>query len=402
MSDDLGPDLDFDSLLRGRGDELAPPPGAWEAIRRRGRRRRRMKSALAGAVSLVVVGAAAPALVSLHKSSSDQKLQVAAARQSDTPDSLDGGEGDLVVHPALSLLVPASVSFVTQSEGWVTGGLEVPGGTVVGGLARTTDGGTTWSIETPRPAPQGTVRFADADQGFSFGADYQSTDDGGLTWHTLPSPGYIADLETAHGVVWALVRSCARCARLRLFQATLTSPQLVRVSSVKPVDSYDATLTLRGHAIYVTGGKDLWATDDDGYSWRHETNPCLGESQAFAAWSQNGLAAECTPVRGIGSLFESVDSGRHWTNIANLPHVRAAVGTLSAGTADDLLVTTGLGAPYLTYVHGHRWTRADVPGIVTFAAYISPSHIVGVTSDTSPAFVTSYDSGRTWSEVPYR
>jgi hypothetical protein len=105
---------------------------------------------------------------------------------------------------------------------------------------------------------------------------------------------------------------------------------------------------------------------------------------------------------GVGSIFESVDAGRDWTNIANVPHVRAAVGTLSAGTANDLLVTTGLGAPYVTHVHGHRWNRADVPGIVTFAAYISDSHIVGLTSGTLPAFVTSYDGGRTWSETPYR
>jgi photosystem II stability/assembly factor-like uncharacterized protein len=397
----MSDDVDFESLLSGRGDELAPPPGTWAAISRRGRRRRRVKTALAAASGVAVVAVLVPVLISVHHSSSEQKLQVAATRQSDSPNALGTAADSPVVHPALSLLVPASVTFVTQSEGWVTGGLEVPGGTVAGGLGRTTNGGVSWTIEAPHPAPEGTVRFADADQGFSFGSAYQSTDDGGLTWQTLPSPGYIADLETSNGVVWALARSCARCERLRLFQATLTSPQLVRVAAVKPIDSYDATLTLRDHAIYATGGKDLWATNDDGYSWRHETNPCLGDSQAFAAWSATGLAAECTPVRGIGSLFETVDSGRHWTNIANVPHVRAAVGTLSAGTADNLLVTTGLGAPFITHVHGHRWTRAAVPGAVTFAAYISDSHIVGLTSGALPAFVTSYDSGRTWSETAY-
>jgi photosystem II stability/assembly factor-like uncharacterized protein len=401
MNDDFDPELEFASLLRGRGDELAPPPGAWEAISRRGRRRRRMKTVLATAAGVAVIAGATPALISIHHASSDQKLQVAAPVQSDSPNALGTADGDLVVHPALSLLVPTSVTFVTQTEGWVTGGLEVPGGTVAGGLGHTADGGATWSIEVAHPAPQGTVRFADADQGFSFGSTYQSTNDGGLTWQTLTSPGYIADLETSNGVVWALVRSCAWCQRLRLFQATLTAPQLVRVSAVKPIDSYDAALTLRGHAIYVTGGKDMWASNDDGYSWRHETNPCLGDSQAFSAWSETGLAAECTPVRGIGSIFESVDSGRHWTNIANVPHVRAAVGTLSAGTANDLLVTTGLGAPYITHVHGHRWSRADVPGAVSFAAYISDTHIVGLTSGMLPAFVTSDDGGRTWSETPY-
>ncbi|HVW80131.1 MAG TPA: hypothetical protein VHB69_04225 [Mycobacteriales bacterium] len=398
----MNDDLDFDALLRGRGDELAPPPGAWEAISRRGRRRRRMKTMLAGAAVVAVVGALTPVAVSIHHSSTDQRLQVAAPVQSGSPNALGITADSPVVHPSLSLLVPSSLSFVTQTEGWVTGGLEVVGGTVAGGLARTTDGGLTWSIETPHPAPQGVVRFADADQGYSFGSAYQATNDGGLTWQTLPSPGFIADLETSNGVIWALVRSCARCERLRLFQATLTAPQLVRVPRVKPIDSYDATLTLRGHAIYVSGGKDFWASNDDGYSWRHETNPCLGGGQAFAAWSASGLAAECTPVRGVGSLFETVDAGRHWTDIANLPRVRAAVGTLSAGSANHLLVTTGLGAPYLTYSHGHRWLPADIRGVVSFAAYISSSHIVGVTSGMAPGFVSSDDGGRTWIETPYR
>lgn len=401
MTEDRGPELDFDRLLRGRGDNLPAPAGTWESIARRGRRRRRAKTLLAAAAGVTVIAGLTPAVLALEHSSSDQKLQVAAPRHSDSPDAF-GSIADPVVHPALSLLVPTSVTFVSQTDGWVSGALEVPGGTVAGGLGRTSDGGATWSIEVPHPAPEGTVRFADSTQGFSFGSEYQSTNDGGLTWQDLPSPGFITDLETSHGVVWALVRTCAICERLRLYQATLTAPKLVEVAAVKPVGSYDAALTLRGHAIYVTGGKDIWATTDDGYSWRHEANPCRGGSQAFAAWSATGLAAECTPARGVGSIFETLDAGRDWTDIANVPHVRAAVGTLSAGSPDDLLITTGLGAPYVSHVHGYRWRRADVAGDVTFAAYISNRHIVGLTDGLLPAFVSSIDSGRTWTTTPYR
>ena len=395
MKEDFG----FDQLLRGRGDMLPPPAGAWESIERRGRRRRRIKSLLAVAAGVCVIAGGTPAILAMQHSG-NQQLQVAGPQHSDSPDAAGAGL-DPVVHPALSLLEPTSVTFVTQTEGWVTGNLAVPGGTVTGGLGRTTDGGASWTIEVPEPAPTGTVRFADADQGFSFGSAYELTNDGGLTWQALDSPGYIADLETSNGVVWALVRSCAWCERLQLFQATLTSPKLVRVAAVKPIGSYDAALTLRGHAIYVTGGKDMWATTDDGYSWRHAANPCAGDGQAFAAWSATGLAAECTPVRGVGSLFETMDAGRHWANIANVPHVRAAVGTLSAGSPNDLLITTGLGAPYITHAHGHRWARAAVDGAVTFAAYISRQHIVGVTSGAAPAFVSSQNSGRTWTATAF-
>jgi photosystem II stability/assembly factor-like uncharacterized protein len=397
----MNDEFDFESLLRGRDDELPPRADAWESIARRGRRRRRIKTSFAAAAGLCLIAGATPAILAAQHSGSEQRLQVAAPQHSNSPDSVGAGLDNPVVHPALSMLQPASVTFVTQGEGWVTGDLRVPGGTVAGGLARTTNAGATWSIEVPRPAPQGTVRFADFDQGFSFGSEYQLTDDGGLTWRELPSPGYIADLETSNGVVWALVRSCALCERLRLFQATLTAPTLVRVAAVKPIGNDDAALTLHGHAIYVTGGKDMWATTDDGYSWRHEANPCDGGDQAFSAWSTRGLAAECTPARGVGSLFESLDAGRDWTDIANVPHVQAAVGTLSAGSPDDLIITTGTGAPYVTHHHGHRWIRGDVAGAVTFASYISDRHIVGVTGGAEPAFVTSLDNGRTWTQTPF-
>jgi len=306
------------------------------------------------------------------------------------------------VRPSLDRLVPRSVSFVTQYEGWVSGELKVRGGTVAGGLAHTITAGATWAVQAPSPTPEGAVRFADSKQGLSFGETYQVTNDGGQTWQSVPSPGYIADLETEGGVVWALVRSCGHCDGLRLYQATLVNPNLVRVSSVKPIGAYDAAITLHGHAIYVTGGDDMWASTNDGYSWSKPVNPCGGGGQAFATWSEKGLAAECTPTRGVGSLFESLDAGRHWTNIANVPHVRADVGTLSAGSPDDLLITTGSGAPFVSHHHGNHWARAEVDGAVVLAAYISNSHIVGLTAGRLPAFVTSFDSGRTWTETPFR
>jgi photosystem II stability/assembly factor-like uncharacterized protein len=399
MNDD---EYDLAPLLHGRGDHLPAPAGTWESIVRRGRRRRRAKALLAGTAVVALVAGATPAVLAVMHSSDKARLQVAASRNASPAAPLSAGPMEPAVRPTLARLVPTSVSFVTQTEGWATGVLQVSGGTVAGGLARTTDGGRSWAIEIANPAPQGTVRFADSQQGYSFGTTYQETKDGGRSWHELVSPGYIADLETFHGVIWALVRSCARCDGLRLFQATLTSPKLVRVKAVKPVGSYDAALTLRGHSIFVTGGNSMWATTDDGFSWRHLHNPCGGGSQAFAAWSETGVAAECTPARGVGSLFESLDAGRHWTNIANVPAVRATVGTLSAGSPDDLLITNGTAAPFVTHHHGHSWKQADVPGAVIFAAYINNRHIVGVTGGELPAFVASEDRGTTWFETGFR
>jgi photosystem II stability/assembly factor-like uncharacterized protein len=397
MNDD---DVDLGPLLRGRGEPLPAPEGTWESIVRRGQRRRRAKAGLAMAAGVVIVAGATPAILTIHHSSSNQHLQVADAQRSYR--AMDPSVETPVTKPSLARLAPTSVSFVSPTEGWVSGDLRVLDGTVAGGLARTDNSGTSWSIVAGRPEPQGTVRFADAAHGFSFGTTYQSTHDGGLTWQSLPSPGYIADLETGNGVIWALVRSCVRCDGLRLFQATVTSPDLVRVSAVKPIANHDAALTLHDHAIYVTGGDTMWATTNDGYSWRHEHNPCDDGGQAFSAWTETGLAAECTPVRGVGSLFESLDAGRHWTDIANVPHVQASVGSLSAGTPDDLILTTGIGAPFVSHHHGNHWRRAPVDGDVTFAAFISGQHVVAITDGTQPAFVASDNGGRTWFETPFR
>jgi photosystem II stability/assembly factor-like uncharacterized protein len=398
---DEGPD--FDRLLRGKGEVLAPPAGTWASIARRARRRRREKGLLAGLAGVVLVAGATPAVLAVRGASDDQRLQVAQSPpHSDATAPLGGEETDPIVRPSLQRLVPSSLSFVSSSQGWVTGALRVRGGTVAGGLARTTDAGTTWSIEAATPPPQGAVRFADEMQGLSFGEQYQVTYDGGVVWRTLPAPGYIADLETANGVIWALVRSCVRCEKLRLFQATLTSPTLVRVAAVRPIANVDPAITLRGHAVYVTGGEDMWASVNDGFSWSHPDNPCRGGNQAFAAWSETGIAAQCTPPRGVGSLFQSMDAGTHWTNIANVPDVRAGVGTLAAASPDELLITTGAGAPFVSHHHGNRWTRADVGGPVTYAAYVSRSRIVGITGGRVPAFVSSDDNGRTWVRTPFR
>ncbi len=399
----MNDDVDFGQLLRGRGEELDPPSGTWAAIATRARRRKQVKGLLAAAAGVVVIAGATPAVLAVRGSSDNQRLQVqASVPHGDATTTLGDHEANPVVHPSLDRLVPTTVSFVSQYEGWVSGELKVHGGTVAGGLAHTITGGATWSIQAPNPAPQGTVRFADPKQGLSFGDLYQVTNDAGATWQTIPAPGYITDLETANGVIWALVRSCAHCDGLRLFQATLTAPQLVRVSAVKPIGSYDATITLHGHAIYVTGGDDMWASTNDGFSWQHPDNPCGGGSQSFAAWSDNGLAAECTPNRGLGSIFESIDAGRDWTNIADVPDVQAGVGTLSAGSPDELLVTSAKGTSFVSHHHGNRWVRADLDGTVLLAAYISRSHVVGLTGGRTPTFISSFDSGRTWTQTPLR
>jgi photosystem II stability/assembly factor-like uncharacterized protein len=295
------------------------------------------------------------------------------------------------------------VSFDAPGDGWVSGALNVDGGQIDGGLGQTTDGGQTWTPVLSQPAPVGLVRMARDGIGFSFGTGYQVTRDGGQTWRSLPSPGYIEDIETREGSVWALVKSCVSCAGPRLFTATLADPTLHEVTDVPPVGAFDSAVMVAGNSIFVTGGKSLWRSLDLGKTWRRGVNPCAGQPQSFATWSSIGLAAECTPVRGVGSLLESTDGGLQWDNVANIPAgVRAGPATLSAGTHNNLLVTTGNSTPWVTTTAGHDWHRAAWNiGPVTYAAYIGDNSIVGLRGGPYPAFVSSQDAGGTWAAWPF-
>jgi photosystem II stability/assembly factor-like uncharacterized protein len=401
MNDDT--ERDLEALLRSHTERLSPPEELWASVQRRARRRRQGKALLAVAAAVVVIAGAIPAVIAVRHNSSNSSLQFANRPSQSPPVAAPRIRSTAVPRSPATLkrLIPQSVSFVSQTEGWVSGDTQVGSGTVTGGLGRTTDAGGHWAAQAASPPPTGTVRFANSDVGFSFGSSYQLTRDGGQSWTTLPTPGNILDLETMNGAVWALVQSCTECRAPRLFTATLDSPTLHRVSDVSPIAPYDAAITLVGGSVVVTGGEDLWSSGD-GQSWRKGINPCGSGPQGFSAWSQTDLAAECTPVRGVGSLFESNDGGLQWTNIANLPNVTASGATLSAGTWNHLIITTGVGAPYVTFDDGTHWKRAttgDAP--VTFAAYISPTHIVGIRGGPDPAYMSSYDSGRTWTATPF-
>ena len=201
------------------------------------------------------------------------------------------------------------------------------------------------------------MRFADPDQGLSFGEQYQASNDAGSPGRHLPAPATSPTSRPRTGssghsfdpVCDARTCGCSKPpSPTRRWSGSVPSS---RSAMSMPLSRCAGTRSMSPAAM--TCGRRT----NDGFSWRHPDNPCGGGSQAFATWSEKGLAAECTPVRGVGSLFESMDAGQHWTNIANVPHVRAAAGSLSAGSPNELLITTGTGAPFVSHHHGNNWTR---------------------------------------------
>ena len=92
--------------------------------------------------------------------------------------------------------------------------------------------------------------------------------------------------------------------------------------------------------------------------------------------------------------------------------VTARVGSLSAGTRNNFLITTGTGPAYVTTNAGlpttvggpSSWKLADADtGPVTFAAYIDDGHIVGLRGGPTPAFISSDNAGRSgsWQIRPF-
>ena len=119
--------------------------------------------------------------------------------------------------PVPADFVASSVSFVSAQMGWVLGTATCGSGTCLS-LVRTTDGARTW-LAIPGPdthaAPDqaggvGRVRFADTDNGWTFGPELWATHDGGTHWSRPALPGVdpkatVSDLATANGMVHAAV-----------------------------------------------------------------------------------------------------------------------------------------------------------------------------------------------------
>ena len=112
----------------------------------------------------------------------------------------------------------ASVTFVSSDDGWALGTV---GGALA--LARTQDGGSTWTSVTPPPthfSGQGVeassgvsgIRFANTEDGWVYGPELWATQDGGSTWTEISLPGVAAgspvwSLETSGGIVAAAVQA---------------------------------------------------------------------------------------------------------------------------------------------------------------------------------------------------
>jgi photosystem II stability/assembly factor-like uncharacterized protein len=416
-------DHELDELLRSRSEPLPPPPGRWEAVRRRARRRRVAK--LSAAVLATVVVAAGIGLgptvlfAHHHNSGSEQRLSIAAPPTS----TLSHAPTSVAPTPAtspspaastsdLTGFAPTSVSFASQDAGYLLG-TDGDGGSTV---ARTTDGGRSWSrlADLAIPAKTAGVRFATPDVGYVFGTKFFATTTGGRAWQAEPSPGgFISDLETMNGHVYALVSSCARCRKVSLFGGSTASPVLQRVTGVPTLVGDSVSLAVYRDAAYVLdtvkgGPGQVWATSD-GIVWSKRSSPCGTTMGLITEWSATGVAAACdVRLFAVGHeskrVYVSTNGAASWTALDKPPTRFGYINSVSASGPDNVVVADGQSGLDVTTDGGRQWTLrgpklTDGAG---FVGFISLSRVVALPAHSSDGmFLTSDDAGDSWSSVRF-
>jgi photosystem II stability/assembly factor-like uncharacterized protein len=421
-------DRDLEDLLRSRPEPLRPPPGRWETVRRRARRRRIAKlSAALLSTAVVVAGGLTPFLLRSNddNNGAGQRLTVAGPGPNSaaptsagrpTPSSVASsraptGPTHLTGPSALSGFHPQSVSFVSQAEGFLLGA----GTDHAVTIARTADGGTTWSRlpDVKVPSAGTGIRFATPAIGFLFGSRYLVTTDGGGSWTPLSSPGFISDLETMNGHVYALVTACPTCRRVTLYGASTTSPALKRIPGVPSLVGDAVSVSVAQNSAYfldtVKGGSgQVWATLD-GVKWSQRPSPCGTTMGLITQWSETGVAAACdVRLFGVGKeskrVFVSTDGAQTWTPLATPPTKVGYINSVSASGPQTVVVGDDQSGLDVTTDGGRHWTLEgpQMTNGASFVGFISPTRVVALPKDAADRFfTTSYTAGRTWVTTPF-
>ncbi len=318
---------------------------------------------------------------------------------------------------------PVSMTFVSASEGWVLGIAPCTHKPCTS-VARTTDGGAAWvGIPAPRfplarwPGQRGLsyLRFADPLDGFAFGSQLWVTHDGGATWHHVPLPGRIGDLETSAGVVYAAVTTSRGA--VTVYTSPAAGGRWLPVPGLPAgVDGYAAlgTITLHGAAAWIILGNRLYASRT-GLSWAEEPVRCAdGYAMASAgASSTRRVTLLCVGGPALGSagkiLYSSRDGGAHFRRAGAPPMGGDQFDLLAQPTARHLFIATWSGATWLDTSGdgGRTWgeTLRLVDGGLGWSDFGFTTPCQGVAIEGNPVqgsrMYMTWDAGRTWHKITF-
>jgi hypothetical protein len=428
-------DQELDALLRQPAERLTPPAGSWEQISRRGRRRRWAKAAAGVAAVVVVFAGAVPAVIAVRHNSNNQTLVQAGGAKNPGPVATG------VTHyttSELSGFVPLSVSFVSQNIGFAWGTVD---GSNTGAVAMTADRGRQWTRLPNAPAVRaeldsadadGQIRFVSATVGYIFGSSLYVTRNAGQSWQSLPTPGYVDDLEAVNQQAWALVRPRGQGdPAVQLYTATAARPGLTPVSDASgiiggsapagtdsiAVNSYGQKAGPARFSVDVLIGGATFRQGINGSLWINQIDPC-GTSDtsgdpldsaliAASGSNRNTMVAACGYGASGGAQHKVVYTSnpkQAWLPTASAPSDAGVLETLSAGSHNTIVVGDTQGSAQLSTNGGRSWVSDDArPGVqLAFVGFIDTRRIVALSDAASGgvgAFAVSEDSGRSWPVV---
>jgi len=325
---------------------------------------------------------------------------------------------------------PASVTFVSATQGFVLGAQTCATGTCAA-LASTSDAGVTWSFVGTLPAAitgsnpaVSKVRFATKSDGWAFGPQLWSTHDGGRTWTHETAPGPVSDVEASGGVAYALEASCGTepCVQGdRLLQTPVSSDAWTAISGPKLADG-PGSLAPHGNTVWVVVSGGASSTFDmvvGGNSWHRLASPCAAAGADFALAgvapvSTTQLFELCAGDPGAGSetkvvLFSS-DGGAQATATSAAPARGGLASGIAAASTAVVAVPAASGASYVyrSADGGHTWGTPLSQGDggvgyfdVGFTTATQGVAVYGNPAQGSSTLLMTHDAGATWKPVTF-
>ena len=298
----------------------------------------------------------------------------------------------------IAYLQPTSMSFIDDSHGWVLGSACDAQGNCRPGIARTDDGGASWTLLPFPPEedlgmgvtwPQGvSIYFTSLDDGWIVDTSLAATTDGGATWTMVTPPGApsVAVVVSFDGSVWA-VSGCVACEATLWESPGPGSPFEPAPSQPPSLTGTNASFTqamVAGSHLILSGptsGGEI-AISPDGRTWELADLPsaCADSTDQLGASPAGTLLDVCAVEVGGGfapkEAWTSTDWGSHWTLLSRStnwapPSGDAPIGQIPAWgypydiampTSRDAWMAMGREDMYETHDGGVTWTASAVPG----------------------------------------
>jgi hypothetical protein len=447
----MTPDDDLESRLRdvlhSRGLSIRPDDDALERIHAGARRRQRRRAVASSVAAVAAMGIVAAGITlapgrhggtpvaggsaSTSSASTTHALSSTPSGKVPSTSPTPAVSSTLTIPPAATLpaggtppngFTPLSVTAVNANTYWVLGHAPC-GSTVCVGVAKTTDGGKTFT-EVGAPAnvlvPDvpgnkdvfGTdtianIRFGNGSDGWAYGGGLWATTDGGAHWSQLHIDGAVEQLAAANGHAWAIVNT-GDGPKYQLYTAKYPDGSWAKVDSVGDFGPAEPALAVQGTAVTVIGvdatsgaARVLRSTDAANFETLPGP-PCQPAAGDPVSTTSKGLWLACTSSgKNLGGVYFSSDFGKSWQVAASsLAAEQVAIGAVDTRSA---IVTDG-GKIVRAGADGSVAPVKLPPGVTaqgwSFIGFTTSSDgfAVAVSNGTRQLWRTT-DGGTTWSVV---